>query len=98
MTGLHAMSGPRKGTCQRVGPVFTFMATGMDQSKKPLLFVVDDEPLLLELAAALLEPAGYEVKTFRDPDAALQAFASAKPRPALIITDYAVNPQIALHE
>ena len=68
----------------------------MEQSAKPLVFVVDDEPLLLELAAALLEPAGYLVKTFQDPDAALQAFASAKPRPAVVITDYAMHQMTGL--
>jgi CheY-like chemotaxis protein len=55
------------------------------------IFVVDDEPLLLELAAALLEPLGYEVKTFHDPGTALQAFVSARPLPGLIITDYAMH-------
>jgi len=55
------------------------------------IFVVDDEPLLLELVATLLEPFGYEVKTFRDPATALQAFVSAQPRPELIVTDYAMH-------
>jgi CheY-like chemotaxis protein len=63
----------------------------MDSSEKPLVYVVDDEPLLLELAFALLEPAGFVVQTFRDPDSALQAFTSADPRPAVIITDYAMH-------
>jgi CheY-like chemotaxis protein len=57
----------------------------------PLIFVVDDEPMLLELAAVILEPQGYKVKVFRDPEIALQAFNSAKPRPDLLITDYAMH-------
>ena len=56
-----------------------------------LLFVVDDEPMLLELATVILEPLGYTVKTFRDPESALQAFTAAKPRPAIILTDYAMH-------
>ena len=56
-----------------------------------LLFVVDDEPMLLELASVILEPLGYTVKTFRDPESALQAFTAAKPRPAIILTDYAMH-------
>ena len=56
-----------------------------------LLFVVDDEPMLLELAAVILEPLGYTVKTFRDPESALQAFTAAKPRPEIILTDYAMH-------
>ncbi len=56
-----------------------------------LIYVVDDEPMLLELAEVILEPEGYQVKTFRDPELALQTFRSAKQRPALLITDYAMH-------
>jgi CheY-like chemotaxis protein len=56
-----------------------------------LIFVVDDEPMLLELAAVILEPLGYKVKTFRDPQSAVEAYNSARPHPALIITDYAMH-------
>ena len=58
---------------------------------KPVIFVVDDEPLLLELASALLSDLTCEVKTFRDGESALKGFSTAKPRPALIITDYAMH-------
>jgi CheY-like chemotaxis protein len=53
------------------------------------IFVVDDEPMLLDLASAILKPAGYEVRTFRDPQAALAAFAAA--RPSVLVTDYAMG-------
>jgi CheY-like chemotaxis protein len=56
-----------------------------------LIYVVDDEPMLLELATAILEPCGYRVRNFRDPQLALEAFAAARPRPDLIITDYAMH-------
>jgi CheY-like chemotaxis protein len=56
-----------------------------------LIYVVDDEPMLLELATVVLEPLGYRIKTFRDPKAALKAFTAAEPRPALLITDYAMH-------
>lgn len=58
---------------------------------KPLIYVVDDEPVLLELASALLAPLECEVKTFLNAESALQAYAEADPRPALIITDYAMH-------
>jgi CheY-like chemotaxis protein len=58
---------------------------------KPIIFVIDDEPMLLELASVILEPLGYSVKTFRNPDAAIQAYTDARPRPALLITDYAMH-------
>lgn len=58
---------------------------------KPLVFIVDDEPLLLELAVTLLAPLGLEMKTFRDPASACRAFEAANPRPVLVITDYAMH-------
>lgn len=58
---------------------------------KPLVFAVDDEPMLLELVAMVLEPLGYRVRTFRDPATAIRAFSLANPRPALIITDFAMH-------
>jgi len=53
------------------------------------IFVVDDEPMLLDLAAAILKPLGYNVRTFRDPKAALAELSSAKP--AVVVTDYAMG-------
>ncbi|MEI7809465.1 MAG: response regulator [Verrucomicrobiota bacterium] len=58
-------------------------------SIKTTVFVVDDEPMLLDLAEAILGAVGYEVRTFRDPELALQEFAVA--RPDLVITDYAMG-------
>lgn len=55
----------------------------------PTLFVVDDEPMLLELAEAILKPLGYKVRIFRDPELALKEF-SANP-PDVVITDYAMG-------
>jgi CheY-like chemotaxis protein len=65
--------------------------SGPAPGNKALIYVVDDEPMLLELAAVILEPLGYLVKTFRHPRTAVEAFTSAEPRPALIITDYAMH-------
>ncbi len=62
----------------------------------PLVFVVDDEPMLLELAHMVLGPQGYNVKTFRDPDLALETFTQIKPRPELIVTDYAMHTMSGL--
>ena len=56
---------------------------------QPTVFVVDDEPMLLELAEAILKPLGYQVRTFRDPELALKEFPAALPD--VIITDYAMG-------
>jgi CheY-like chemotaxis protein len=58
---------------------------------KRVIYVVDDESMLLELVAVILEPLGCCIKTFGQPEAALQAFASAHPQPVLIITDFAMG-------
>ena len=56
-----------------------------------LLYVVDDEPMLLELATVILEPLGYTIETFRAAESALGAYRVAEPPPALVITDYAMH-------
>ena len=60
-------------------------------SSNALIYVVDDEPMLLELAIVILEPSGYQIQTFRDPELALETFSAAKRRPDLLITDYAMH-------
>jgi two-component system cell cycle sensor histidine kinase/response regulator CckA len=55
------------------------------------IFVVDDEPMLLEMAVMILEPLHYQVRTFRDPQTAIAEFSASNPRPALIVTDYAMH-------
>jgi DNA-binding NtrC family response regulator len=58
-------------------------------SSPAMIFVVDDEPMLLDLAAAILEPLGYDVRTFSDPQAALAEYSKAKP--AVVVTDFAMG-------
>ena len=62
-----------------------------NSSGKPLLFVVDDEPMLLELAVAVLQPQGFNIKTFRDPESTLEVYRAMKTFPDLILTDYAMH-------
>jgi len=64
---------------------------------KPVVYVVDDEAMLLELATVILEPLGYEILTFRDPDTALKTFAHSQARPDLLITDYAMHSMNGMH-
>lgn len=59
----------------------------------PLIYAVDDEPMLLELATAILEPQGYRVVGYRSGELALKAYAAAGSHPpSLVITDYAMGP------
>ncbi len=73
------------------------MSEANEQKAKPgenrgkLIYVVDDEPMLLELATVILEPQGYQVRSFRDPELVVEVFTKASPRPAVVITDYAMH-------
>jgi len=74
--------------------ISTVMAdlNGTSSNNAPVtIFVVDDEPMLLEMAVMILEPLHYQVRTFRDPQTALAEFSTANPRPAVIVTDYAMH-------
>jgi two-component system OmpR family response regulator len=53
------------------------------------IFVVDDEPMLLDLAAMILQPLGFKVRTFSDPKQALAEYPAAMP--AVVVTDYAMG-------
>lgn len=60
------------------------------RSGRPLIFVVDDEPMLLDLAEIVLKPEGFDVRTFHDPCRAVADYAAAQPPPNVVITDYAM--------
>ena len=64
---------------------------GRTDPVRPLVFVVDDEPMLLELASMIVEPLGFRVRTFRDPVTALREYSLSQPLPVLLITDFAMH-------
>lgn len=57
----------------------------------PTIYVVDDEQVLLDLAKMILEPAGYEVCLFHDPQEALAEYTAAPSPPDVLVTDYAMG-------
>jgi len=59
--------------------------------KKPLIYIIDDQPMLLDLAEMSLQSGNYSIKKFDDPERALGAFMKARTKPALLITDYAMG-------
>jgi DNA-binding NtrC family response regulator len=61
------------------------------REKKPLIYLVDDQPMLLDLAEMSLQEGDYTIKKFDDPEAALQAFLKARTKPVLLISDYAMG-------
>jgi CheY-like chemotaxis protein len=63
------------------------------ESAKPASFIylVDDEELVLDVAEATLEPEGFRIKKFVDPEEAWKSFRKEKTKPALLITDYGMG-------
>ena len=61
------------------------------EANKPLIYIVDDQAMLLDLAEASLSNEDYQLKKFHDPEAALKSFTRAKSKPKLLITDYAMG-------
>ncbi|HUA68174.1 MAG TPA: response regulator [Candidatus Saccharimonadales bacterium] len=57
----------------------------------PTIYVVDDEQMLLDLAEMILEPAGFQVCLFQDPQKALTEYKAAKSPPDVLVTDYAMG-------
>jgi DNA-binding NtrC family response regulator len=68
--------------------------SGSKGKSSTMIFVVDDEPMVLELAAMIIQQLGFNVRTFRDPKKLLEEFPAAKP--ALVVTDYAMGEMTGL--
>lgn len=58
------------------------------KNSPPLIFVVDDNPDLTEMAEMVLSAEGYQCQLFCDPKQVLQAFKKSPVRPDLLLTDY----------
>lgn len=74
----------------------TSQSAGLDPAPAGLVFVVDDNPMLVEFASAVLESAGYKVLQFSDPKEALRAIREANPKPAVLVTDYEMGEMTGL--
>lgn len=57
-----------------------------------LIYLVDDEELLLDIAAVALLADGYELKKFHNPQTAFESFTQEPRKPSLLLTDYAMAP------
>lgn len=58
----------------------------------PLVWIVDDEPVLGELYELVLQSAGYITRIFPDRLKALSFLGQANNQPALLITDFINGP------
>lgn len=67
-----------------------------DGNGKELIFIVDDEALLGQLAETVLTEAGYRTKTFLDPVDVIRAIRDDGDRPDLLVTDYVMGTMTGL--
>jgi two-component system cell cycle sensor histidine kinase/response regulator CckA len=62
----------------------------------PLAYLVDDEPMLLDLNEAVLRSMGFDVRRFRAAEIAFEAYRVAPVPPVIIITDYSMHKMTGL--
>jgi DNA-binding NtrC family response regulator len=63
-------------------------ATRHARGPSGLIFVVDDNALLVEYACTVLKGEGYDVRLFTNPKEVLKAIKESNPKPVALITDY----------
>ena len=64
------------------------MQTQSNSPTQPLVFIVDDEPMIGELISSFLRVEGMQVEVFDQPMVALAAFENADPKPAILLTEF----------
>jgi CheY-like chemotaxis protein len=57
----------------------------------PLIYVVDDQEMVVMVVQELLKLQNFPTRAFQDPQEALQAFVEADPKPQLLLTDYVME-------
>jgi DNA-binding NtrC family response regulator len=62
----------------------------------PLAYIVDDEPMLLDLNEAVLRSIGFDVRRFRAAEIAFEAYRVAPVPPNVIVTDYSMHRMTGL--
>jgi DNA-binding NtrC family response regulator len=63
---------------------------------KDLIFIVDDEALLGQLATTVLEEAGFATRCFLDPEEVLRVVRDDGERPDLLVTDFVMGTMTGL--
>ena len=66
------------------------------ENSELLIYVVNDEIMVAEVVQAVLRMRSYQVRLFDNPQAALEAFIEADPKPDLLFTDYVMEEMSGL--
>jgi two-component system, cell cycle sensor histidine kinase and response regulator CckA len=70
--------------------------SAISKGSKELIFIVDDEALLGQLADTVLSEAGFRTRTFLDPVDALRAMRDDGERPNVLVTDFVMGSMTGL--
>ena len=71
-------------------------AKRVSSGEKDVIFVVDDDPDIVGLIKHVLDLEGFEVRSFTDPEEALEEFKTSSRRPEMVVTDYCMQPMSGL--
>lgn len=63
---------------------------------KRTIFVVDDDPDILQLISHVLDIEGFDVHSFTNPEQALAEFRLCRQRPSMVVTDFCMQPMNGL--
>ncbi|MEW6302981.1 MAG: response regulator [Verrucomicrobiota bacterium] len=66
----------------------TVASQTMEMPPAPLIFVVDDEPLVAEVVETILDLEGYRTRVFLEPEKALDELMHTEASPDLLLTDF----------
>jgi DNA-binding response OmpR family regulator len=64
---------------------------GSEAGQPGVIYVVEDDPKLLEYIAMTLAVLPWQTKTFNDPEPAIRSFLQETPKPALLLTDFSMK-------
>jgi CheY-like chemotaxis protein len=64
---------------------------GSETATPRLIYLVDDDVEVAELAAGHLRGVGYRTRVFGSPAEALSALAAQRPEPALLVADFSMR-------
>jgi CheY-like chemotaxis protein len=90
------------GDVERLKPLRDIVTSRMPPAKRPasgekqVIYVVDDDPDIVNLLRHILDMEGFEVCSFTNPEEALAEFKSTRRRPDMLVTDYCMEPMNGL--
>ena len=85
----NADSGSKLGGADDAAPALTPRPA---RAQETVVYVVDDEPMVAEVVASVVEILGMKPVVFQNPAILLESFAAHHPQPGLLVTDYVMRP------